>query len=49
MDARSDKKERGENNGGGRRREEEKGGEEMTVFGYDCAAFDPCRVQPGLI
>lgn len=40
---------RGENNGGEERREEETGGEERTVFGSDCAAFDPCRVQPRLI
>lgn len=44
---------RGENNGGkGVGGEEETGGEEGRVedmFGSDCAAFDPCRVQPRLI
>lgn len=43
---------RGENNGGEEGREEETGGEERRVedvFGSDCAAFDPCRVQPELI
>lgn len=37
---------RGENNGG---EEEETEAEERTVFWSDCAAFDPCGLQPRLI
>ncbi len=40
---------RGENNGGEERGEEETGGDDRTVFGADCAAFDPCGLQPRLI
>lgn len=43
---------RGENNSGEEGREVETGGEERRVedmFGSDCAAFDPCRVQSRLI